>query len=109
ASMWVAGELIHVEDLVLHDADRDVRTPTHEITIAHSILRARRRIAAAEANWGVSRAAMASLIGGRATTTEDGKLGEGRKPTSPGPEASADEHDDFAAELAEIDAVLERS
>lgn len=107
--MWVAGELVHVEDLVLHDADRDVRSPTHEITIAHSILRARRRIAAAEANWATSRAGIAGLIGGRATTKKDGELGEGRQSTLPGTGASPNEHDDFAAELAEIDAVLERS
>ncbi|MES4992417.1 RHE_PE00001 family protein [Phyllobacterium sp. 22229] len=109
ASMWVAGELVHVEDLVLHDANRDVRTPTHEITIAHSIMRARRRIATAEADWGVSKAGMAGLIGGRATTMEAGKPGKGTKPASLGPEASTDGYDDFAAELANIDVVLERS
>ena len=37
ASLWVDGELVHVEDLVLHDARMDVRTPTHELTIAHSV------------------------------------------------------------------------
>ena len=45
ASMWVAGELVHIEDLVLHDARMDIRAPTHELTIAHAILRSRRRIA----------------------------------------------------------------
>jgi hypothetical protein len=41
-ALWVAGELVHVEDLVLHDAHMDSRAPTHELTIAHSVLRARR-------------------------------------------------------------------
>jgi len=30
------GELVHLEDLVLHDAGRDIRTPTHEVTLAHA-------------------------------------------------------------------------
>ena len=54
ASMWVGGELVHVEDLVLHDERMDVRAPTHELTIAHRILRARRRIASAKPGWAVS-------------------------------------------------------
>lgn len=27
ASLWIDGELVHLEDLVLHDATRDIRTP----------------------------------------------------------------------------------
>lgn len=27
ASLWVDGELVHLEDLVLHDAHLDIRTP----------------------------------------------------------------------------------
>ncbi len=46
ASLWIDGELVHLEDLVLHDAFRDTRTPTHELTIARDVLRTRRRIAA---------------------------------------------------------------
>jgi hypothetical protein len=34
AALWLAGELVHLEDLVLHDARMDVRTPTHELTRA---------------------------------------------------------------------------
>ncbi len=37
ASLWVDGELVHLEDLVLHDALRDIRAPTHELTIARDI------------------------------------------------------------------------
>jgi hypothetical protein len=33
-------------NLVLHDATRDIRTPTHELTIARDVLRTRRRVAA---------------------------------------------------------------
>ncbi|MBB2834997.1 UNVERIFIED_ORG: hypothetical protein GGD51_005169 [Rhizobium esperanzae] len=43
ASLWVDGELVHLEDLVLHDAGADIRAPTHELTIARDVLRSRRR------------------------------------------------------------------
>ncbi|RWG36885.1 MAG: hypothetical protein EOQ59_20105, partial [Mesorhizobium sp.] len=39
AALWLDGELVHVEDLVLHDAHMDIRTPTHELTRAHAVLR----------------------------------------------------------------------
>ncbi len=29
ASLWLEGELVHLDDLVLHDAGMDVRAPTH--------------------------------------------------------------------------------
>lgn len=44
ASLWIDGELVHLEDLVLHDAFRNTRTPTHELTIARDVLRTRRRM-----------------------------------------------------------------
>ncbi len=45
ASLWIDGERVHLEDLVLHDATRDIRTPTHEFTIARHVLRTHRWIA----------------------------------------------------------------
>ncbi|PZR50081.1 MAG: hypothetical protein DI537_58080, partial [Stutzerimonas stutzeri] len=54
ASLWIDGELVHLEDLVLHDALRDTRTPTHELTIARDVLRTRRRIAAQSPAWALS-------------------------------------------------------
>ncbi|MDH1271379.1 RHE_PE00001 family protein [Rhizobium pusense] len=54
ASLWIDGELVHLEDLVLHDAFRDTRTPTHELTIARDVLRTRRRIAGQSAEWALS-------------------------------------------------------
>lgn len=54
ASLWIDGELVHLEDLVLHDAFRDTRTPTHELTIARDVLRTRRRIAAQSPGWALS-------------------------------------------------------
>lgn len=108
ASMWIAGELVHVEDLVLHDADRDVRTPTHEITIAHAILRSRRRIAGVEAGWATTKIGIACLTGRSVVSTDQDRAGEGEQRSSI--EFSSAEHDDdFAAKLAEIDTVLDRS
>jgi len=54
ASLWIDGELVHLEDLVLHDATRDIRTPTHELTIARDVLRTRRRIVGQLPDWALS-------------------------------------------------------
>lgn len=54
ASLWIDGELVHLEDLVLHDATKDIRTPTHELTIARDVLRTRRRIATQLPAWPLS-------------------------------------------------------
>ncbi|WP_313606796.1 RHE_PE00001 family protein [Rhizobium sp.] len=54
ASLWIDGELVHLEDLVLHDALRDTRTPTHELTIARDVLRTRRRIVGQPPEWALS-------------------------------------------------------
>ncbi|TIU17063.1 MAG: hypothetical protein E5W49_20795, partial [Mesorhizobium sp.] len=51
AALWLEGELVHVEDLVLHDTHMDIRTPTHELTRAHAVLRARRLIVANRPDW----------------------------------------------------------
>jgi hypothetical protein len=63
ASLWLEGELVHLDDLVLHDARMDVRTPTHELTRAHAVLRARRRIADAKPEWALSAAGLDGLRG----------------------------------------------
>ncbi|WP_026187704.1 RHE_PE00001 family protein [Ensifer sp. BR816] len=108
ASMWVTGELVHVEDLVLHDAERDVRAPTHDITIAHTILRTRRRIAGAEADWAMSQSGIDDLIGRPSAPADRKERGEGAR-RSFAVVALDEEHDGFAAEMAEIDALLDRS
>ncbi|MBY2940912.1 DUF1612 and helix-turn-helix domain-containing protein [Rhizobium leguminosarum] len=54
ASLWIDGELVHLEDLVLHDATRDIRTPTHELAIARDVLRTRRRISGQSTDWALS-------------------------------------------------------
>ena len=61
ASLWIDGGLVHLEDLVLHDATRDIRTPTHELTISRDVLRTRRRIAAQLPGWALSADGIRSL------------------------------------------------
>ena len=51
AALWLEGELVHLEDLVLHDAHMDIRLPTHELTRAHAVLRARRQIFGNKPDW----------------------------------------------------------
>jgi len=61
ACLWLQGELVHLDDLVLHDAGMDLRAPTHELTRAHAVLLARRRIAQAKPDWALSAAGLAGL------------------------------------------------
>ncbi|WP_193375213.1 MULTISPECIES: RHE_PE00001 family protein [Bradyrhizobium] len=79
ASLWLDGELVHLDDLVLHDAGMDVRAPTHELTRAHAVLRARRRIAEAKPEWALSAPGLSSLRGRgeREQETSSRKEGEG--------------------------------
>lgn len=54
ASLWLDGELVEMEDLVLHEAARDIRSPSHALTIARDVLQTRRRIAAQAPDWALS-------------------------------------------------------
>lgn len=111
ASMWVSGELVHVEDLVLHDAHMDVRAPTHELVIAHSILRMRRRIAASDPGWALSDAGIAALRG-RPVDAVAEREGEGTIEEDEGGPPDLDtgsDDDEFAQHFSDIDAVLARS
>jgi hypothetical protein len=63
SSMWVGGELVHLEDLVLHDARMDIRAPSHELVIAHRIVRARRRLSRNGPGWAFSRSGIMALAG----------------------------------------------
>ncbi len=79
ATLWLEGELVHLDDLVLHDARMDVRAPTHELTRAHAVLRMRRRIADGEPDWALSSAGLASMRGGRSAHEEAAsRAGEAR-------------------------------
>ena len=96
ACLWLEGELVHLEDLVLHDAGMDIRAPTHELTRAHAVLRTRRRIAEAKPDWTLSAAGLAGLRG-RAGQGERGH-GRGAKKAATGSkngrEATGEDADD---------------
>ncbi|NSL21683.1 RHE_PE00001 family protein [Agrobacterium tumefaciens] len=121
ASLWIDGELVHLEDLVLHDATKDIRTPTHELTIARDVLRTRRRISAQPPGWALSPDGLRSLRGhgftaGASTTVQDvdGATANGAEPgvddTGAGEgEDGDDSANPLDAEFAAIDAVLARS
>ena len=97
ASLWLAGELVHLEDLVLHDAEMDLRTPTHELTRAHAVLRARRRIAGAPPG---------RFLGGGL----DDLRGKGEMAAQEQPAAFlVADVDPLGEEFAAIDAAIERS
>lgn len=122
ASLWVDGELVHLEDLVLHDALRDIRAPTHELTIARDILKTRRRIAAHPPAWALSGPGLASLRGRAwpdkawpgASSGERGGVeatGQVEAGAGPGGTGGADEQDSdgLGDALAALDTVLARS
>ncbi|RWM50348.1 RHE_PE00001 family protein [Mesorhizobium sp.] len=113
SSLWLEGELVHLEDLVLHDAHMDIRTPTHELTRARAVLRARRRIFAQKPDWALSRDGFLALTGRGGATPASGpksRDGEGAGTASVEPDVRDDAEDDLLAEeFAEIDAVLARS
>ncbi|WP_426289695.1 RHE_PE00001 family protein [Ensifer adhaerens] len=104
----------HLEDLVLHDAGHDIRTPTHELTIARDVLRSRPRIASQPPGWALSSDGLRqawpaaylrtdSPVGVRART-DAASLGGGQ-----GEDAAEQNSSPFDAELAAIDALLARS
>ncbi|MGE3371498.1 MAG: RHE_PE00001 family protein [Rhizobiaceae bacterium] len=112
AALWLEGELVHLEDLVLHDARMDVRTPTHELTRAHAVLRARHLILSRASDWPLSRDGLSQLTGrgGAPADTPAGREGEGIFAEEEGADAWDEPADDrLAEEFAEIDAVLARS
>jgi hypothetical protein len=114
AALWLEGELVHLEDLVLHDAHMDVRAPTHELTRAHAVLRARRQIFARAPDWALSRDGFLSLTGrGGSSPNRGEKSREGEGAFGPEAEAGepgeADAPDPLTEEFAAIDAVLARS
>lgn len=113
-ALWVEGELVHLEDLVFHDAAMDQRTPTHELTQAHGVLRRRRRILSQSRDWAFGSEGLRALTGqyeSAAILSEGGREGEGRFLPEVEPDTSAEEPeaDAFAHEFAEIDAVIARS
>ncbi|MGR9221125.1 RHE_PE00001 family protein (plasmid) [Rhizobium leguminosarum] len=117
ASLWIDGELVHLEDLVLHDATKDIRTPTHELTIARDVLKTRRRIAAHPPGWALSADGIRTL---RKTSeiasadADEAMTADRIRPVvANDPEGEGEDADDAenlpGVDYAAIDAILARS
>lgn len=119
ASLWIDGELVHLEDLVLHDAFRDTRTPTHELTIARDVLRTRRRISGQSGDWALSAEGIRTLRQTQAWPGPSDGSKSAADDSSPKPEkivereGEGDDGDDAehlpGVDYAAIDALLARS
>lgn len=116
-SLWIDGELVHLEDLVLHDAFRDTRTPTHELTIARDVLRTRRRISGQLPDWALSPDGLRTLRKTSEITSavpdDASTAGINRRAVAMDAEGEGSEGDDAKnlpwIDYAAIDAVLARS
>lgn len=106
ASLWNDGELVHIEDLVLHDAHMDIRTPTQEITDAHRIMRARRHIGANKADWALSAEGLSLLLSARRGKANHVPPSAAR---SEADIAEPDDLDEIDRAFQDIDALLARS
>jgi hypothetical protein len=116
ASLWIDGELVHLEDLVLHDATKDIRTPTHELTIARDVLRTRRRVAGQSPDWALSADGIRSLRKTSEIESGDGYEATTAGVTRPAVEIAEGEGEDVEdienlpdIDYGAIDAVLARS
>ena len=114
AALWRAGEFVQVEDLVLHDAGMDARSPTHELVRAHAVLLARRRIAARQPNWALTPSGLRALRG--SWSISDARAYENEDVAPPdrdgedGPDVEPlDEEPAASGEFDEIDALLART
>ncbi|MCL6652831.1 RHE_PE00001 family protein [Agrobacterium rubi] len=108
SSLWVDGELVHIEDLVLHDAHMDIRAPTHEMGIANRILRARRQIFGNDPRWALSPSGLSRLRGEDAGDKGD-MLARTEVRTLPDPETDDDDTMPLSEELSAIDRLIARS
>ncbi len=112
AAMWVAGDLVHLEDLVFRDEEMDLRTPTHELTRAQMVVRKRRRALSQARDWALGREGLRELSGRGGTPAsvpEIDREGEGAAAADSADPWDEPEVDPPAEEFAEIDAVLSRS
>jgi len=112
AAMWIAGDLVHLEDLVFRDEEMDLRTPTHELTRAQMVVRKRRRALSQARDWALGREGLRELSGRGGTAAavlEPAREGEGAPAADSGDQWGEPEPDQLAEEFAEIDAVLSRS
>lgn len=63
ASSWLEGELVPMEDLVLHEAQTDVRLPTQELARAHHFMQLRKRVERQDHGWCLEPLSLLKLTG----------------------------------------------
>jgi hypothetical protein len=76
AALWAEGELVALDDLVLHDAGMDVRTPSHALVRAQAYLRLRRQAATGDPKILLTPAGILHLLG-RPPRLPENRAGEG--------------------------------
>ncbi|XUY28514.1 RHE_PE00001 family protein [Agrobacterium sp. rho-8.1] len=110
SSLWIDGELVHIEDLVLHDAHMDIRAPTHEMAIANRILRTRRQIFGNGPLWALSPSGL-SRLRGNDVADKGNTLHLHVSPGEQYPVAPTDDEDAMllSDELSAIDRLIARS
>jgi len=103
AALWAEGELVALDDLVLHDAGMDVRTPSHALVRAQQYLRLRRQAATGDPEFLLTPAGILRLLG-RPPRSPENRAGEG-----PGNDADALAGHVFEAGLAAAAGPSEKS
>ncbi|MGE7368467.1 RHE_PE00001 family protein [Neorhizobium sp. NPDC001467] len=109
AALWVDGELVHLEDLVREVGELGARRPSQALTIAHDIVRSRRRILTHPHGWALTEAGLNRLRRGHERTEPVLEHKSARPKVAGGDDTDAGTDDPFSVHLAEIDAVLARS
>jgi Protein of unknown function (DUF1612)/HTH DNA binding domain len=114
AALWLEGELVHMEDLVLHDAHMDIRLPTHELTRAHAVLRTRRQIFGHKPDWALGADGLRHLtrrvsLAQPGAPAVDGGGEAGRADVVQPVVGNAASPDALSMALTAMDRVLERS
>jgi len=112
---WNRGELVHLEDLVLHDAGLDIRTPDQELARTHSVLCRWRRTGRLKAEELLSAKAVTQLINprgvGRSKALGDlmTAAGVGASTMRGGPRLLASFGEGLIETTTEIDALVARA
>lgn len=103
SSLALDGELVQLDDLVLHDAGLDACAPSPELTRAHAHLRRARRLASLPPRAALDVAGLLALVGRGAPKTT------GAVSPQLADEVEGESDDAWATTLGEVDALLVRT